>query len=288
MESFEVLRPKLFGIAYRMLGSVMEAEDVVQDAYLRFQEVDLSKVRSQEAFLRTIVTRLSLDRLKSAQAQRELYFGSWLPEPLLTTDSLFADPGDQVGTHESISMAFMLLLESLSPDERAVFLLHEVFDYGYDEIGGMLNKSVEACRQLLSRGRKSVIEHRPRFKSSPEAHQHILGQFMQAVQAGELSGLTTLLTEDVIGYGDGGGKGSAITNPVQGREAVARLLLGFGRAMNAHGSLETTQINGYEGICLRDEHQRVIAVLCFEVVPEGIQSLYFVSNPDKLQHLQSK
>src|SRR5258708_33027088 len=173
VESFEALRPKLFAIAYRMLGSVMEAEDVVQDAYLRFREVDPTQVRSQEAFLRTIVTRLSLDHLKAAQAQRESYIGSWLPEPLLTTeiDPTFADPADQVGTRESISMAFLLLLESLSPDERAVFLLHEVFDYDYKEIGVMLSKSVEACRQLLSRARKHITKHRPRFKSSLITHQ---------------------------------------------------------------------------------------------------------------------
>lgn len=293
VESFEALRPKLFAIAYRMLGSVMEAEDVVQDAYLRFREVDPTQVRSQEAFLRTIVTRLSLDHLKAAQAQRESYIGSWLPEPLLTTeiDPTFADPADQVGTRESISMAFLLLLESLSPDERAVLLLHEVFDYDYEEIGVMLRKSVEACRQLLSRARKHITKHRPRFKSSLKTHQHILNLFMQAAQAGEIEGLTALLTEDVTSYADGGGKVSAAPRPIQGRHVVGRFILGMMRAMRLvkpKDTWEITQINGNEGFCLRDELGQIEGVLCFEIVPEGIQSLYFVANPDKLRHLQRK
>ena len=293
MESFEALRRKLFGVAYRMLGSVMEAEDVVQEAYLRVREVDPAQIRSPEAFLRTTVMHLSLDHLKSAQAQRESYIGNWLPEPLITTegDLSFADPADEVSIHESISMAFMLLLESLSPNERAVFLLHEVFDYDHNEIAPMLNKSAEACRQLLSRARKHVMEHRPRFKSSPEIHRKIMAQFMHAAQDGELTGLTALLTEDVTIYADGGGKVSAAPRPVYGRDVVARFILGMMRAVHLvepRDTWDVTQINGYEGFCLRDEHGYVEGVLCFEIIPTGIRSLYFVANPDKLRHLQHK
>jgi RNA polymerase sigma-70 factor (ECF subfamily) len=293
VEAFEALRRPLFGIAYRMLGSVMEAEDVVQDAYLRFREVNPLLVRSPEAFLRTTVMHLSLDHLKSAQVQRESYIGNWLPEPLLTTESesSFADPADEAAIHESISMAFMLLLESLSPDERAVFLLHEVFDYDHNEIASMLNKSVEACRQLLSRARKHVMEHRPRFESSPEIHRKFVTQFMQAAQAGELAGLSALLTEDVTQFADGGGRVSAAPHPVRGREMVARLILGMMRGMRLlkpKDTWEVTQINGYDGFCLRDERGYVEGVLCFEIIPEGIRSLYFIANPEKLRHLQHK
>jgi len=291
VESFEALRRPLFGIAYRMLGSVMEAEDLVQEAYLRFREGNPTQVRSPEAFLRTTVIHLSLDHLKSAQVQRESYIGNWLPEPLPITESemSFADPADEVAQRESISMAFMLLLESLSPDERAVFLLHEVFDYKHDEIAAMLDKSVEGCRQLLSRARKHVIEHRPRFQSSPEIHRKIVTQFMEAAQAGELAGLTALLTEDVTQYADGGGKVSAAPHPLRGREMVARFVLGMMQAMRLQKPKDTweiIQINGYEGFCLRDERGYIEGVLCFESIPEAIRSVYFIANPEKLRHLQ--
>src|SRR4051812_27319341 len=193
LETFQAQRPRLFGIAYRMTGSAREAEDLLQEAWLRFQTVEQGAIRSPEALLTTIVTRLCLDHLKSAQAQREVYPGLWLPEPLLTEPGVNEDPLDTMIKLESISLAFLHLLESLSPEERAVFLLREVFDYEYQEIAGFINKSEAACRQLFSRAKKHITDHRPRFPTNPTEHQRVLNSFIEAVQSGDLNQLMTVM-----------------------------------------------------------------------------------------------
>lgn len=286
IETFENFRPKLFAIAYRMLGNATEAEDMVQEAYLRFQATPLERVQSPEAFLKTIVTRLCLDYLKSAQAQREEYPGEWLPEPIFTGDqSEFVDPAEQASEYESLSLAFLLLLESLSPDERAVFLLREVFDYNYAEIASMLDKSEVVCRQLLSRAKKHVVEHRPRFKSSPDEHRLILAQFMQAIQAGDLTGLTALLAEGVTASADGGGKVRAIIHPLQGPVIVGRFIFGLRRLIKPDDSVEIAPINGKEALLIRDHQGHITDVITFEIADGAIQKIYIIRNPDKLKHI---
>ena len=207
----------MFSIAYPMLGSVMAAEDIVQDAYLRYQAVQAETIVSPKAFLGTVVTRLCLNQLHSAQAQRESYIGLWLPEPVLTQDQELFSPTNYVDLHESILLAFLMLLEQLSPFERAVLLLRDVFDYDYAEIAEIIGHEESACRQLFSQAKRHVTEHRPRFKATPEEHRRILNQFMQAVGTGELYGLMQLLTDDVTLWADGGGKarGAAI-HPLHG------------------------------------------------------------------------
>jgi RNA polymerase sigma-70 factor (ECF subfamily) len=290
IETFESLRPRLFGIAYRMLGSASEAEDIVQEAFLRFQTAERQSIRSEEAFLRTIVTRLCLDQLKSAQAKRETYPGPWLPEPILTEESSgLGDPAEQASRYDSLSMAFLLLLESLSPEERAVFLLREVFDYEYSEIAAMLDKSEVSCRQLVSRAKKHVVEHRPRFEASPEEHRQIVARFASAAQDGDLEGLMALLAEGVTTYADGGGKRRAATRPIRGREVVARFILrGLQLSLKRGETFERAVINGREGFILRDVERQVTDVLTFEIADGLIQNLYFVLNPDKLTRVQVK
>src|SRR5205823_6318958 len=226
--TFQAYRPLLFSIAYRMLGSADEAEDVLQDAYLRYQVAPLDEVKSPKAYLSTIVTRLCLNEIKSARVAREQYVGTWLPEPILTEEvDERSDPEKRVTDYDSISIAFMSLLQTLSPAERAVFLLHEVFDYGYAEVAEMIGKSEGACRKLFSRAKRYLAENRPRFATTPAQHRRVLEQFMRASGSGDLAGLTAMLTEDVVFWADGGGKvrGAAL-HPVRGRDAVGRFVLG--------------------------------------------------------------
>jgi RNA polymerase sigma-70 factor (ECF subfamily) len=284
MESFEAYRPLMFAIAYRMLGSASEAEDIVQEAYLRFQAVEPERIQSTRAFLSAVVTRLCLDHLKSAQVKRETYIGTWLPEPLRTDSATLPEPAKQVEDIDSLSMAFLVLLESLTPAERAVFLLREVFDYDYAEIAAMLDKDEAACRQLLSRAKKHIHEHRPRYKSSPQEHAEIFGRFLMACQAGELEGLTRLLAEDVISWSDGGGRVAAATRPLYGREAVARFLLGLTRRAPAGLAYEFAEVNNQLSLVARI-NGRVDFVLLAETGDGLIQRLRFIRNPDKLAHV---
>ncbi|MBZ0300355.1 MAG: RNA polymerase sigma factor SigJ, partial [Anaerolineae bacterium] len=249
-ETFEDYRPLLFSIAYRMLGSAMEAEDMVQETYLRYQTTTPETIQSHKALLTTIITRLCLDHLKSAQVQRETYIGPWLPEPVLTgrDGALLTAPGAHLSAFESISMAFLVLLESLSPLERAVFLLREVFDYDYADIARIVNREEVACRQLYSRAKKHVAAHRPRFEPSPEAHQRILTQFMHVVDAGDVAGLVDLLAEDVTWYSDGGGKIAAATRPLHGRDHVLRFLAGLIRLRRAGTTVTIEEVNGRAAI----------------------------------------
>lgn len=282
-ETFEHHRPRLFSIAYRMLGSVMEAEDVVQESYLRFIATPMEVIESPEAFLTTVTTRLCLDQLKSARVQREQYVGPWLPEPLLTEET----PAEVVDKHEMISMAFLVLLESLAPVERAVFLLREVFDYDYGEIAQIVDKSEANCRQLYHRAKQYLTERRPRFTPSRERQQQLLTRFIQAVGAGDLDELTNLLADEITVWSDGGGKARAATRPVAGRERASKLLIGLNRFRTAQTRVEFAEVNGALAVLLL-EGQQLIGVMNVVSDGERIYEIRNILNPDKLQHLAKR
>jgi RNA polymerase sigma-70 factor, ECF subfamily len=285
-DPFEEYRSLLFAIAYRMLGSAMEAEDIVQEAYLRYRATPPESIRALKSFLTTIVHHLCLDHLKSAQARRENYIGPWLPEPVITGDGAsLLSPLRQITDRESISMAFLVLLESLSPLERAVFLLREVFDYEYAEIAQITGRDEAACRQLFSRAKKHISEHRPRFPASPEAHAKMVGRFMEACVAGDIDGLMSLLAEDVTVWSDGGGKVSgAVRHPVQGRDKVVRTVTAFMTLAPEGTTLEVIEANGFPALLVRVKGQ-IFGVITLEVEGDVIRALRNVANPDKLAHL---
>ena len=285
-DPFEEYRSLLFAMAYRMLGSAMEAEDIVQEAYLRYRATPPESIRTLKSFLTTVVHHLCLDYLKSAQAQRESYVGPWLPEPIITGDSAsLLSPLRQITERESISMAFLVLLQSLSPLERAVFLLREVFDYEYAEIAQITGRDEAACRQLFSRAKKHISEHRPRFPASPEAHAKMVHRFMDACLAGDLDGLMSLLAEDVTAWSDSGGKVSgAVLQPLQGRDTVARLIISFLSGAPEGTTVEVIEANGLPALLVRVKEQ-IFSVLTVEVEGSFIRALRNVANPDKLAHL---
>lgn len=283
MEDFTAHRPLLFSIAYRMTGSASEAEDIVQESYLRYRAAAPAEIRSAKAYLSTIVTRLSLDYLKSARAQREQYIGPWLPEPLLTAD---ADPElAAVERRETLATAFLVLLESLNPHERAVFLLREVFEYSYDEIGSMLGLSSANCRQIFHRAQAHVAERRPRFEPSPAEQRRLVDRFIQACQRGDMAALTDVLAGDVVAWSDGGGKATSALQPVYGREKVLRFLAGLLGKAPAGLSFASALVNGAPALLLF-----VGDVLLYSTtltLADGrIQALHTVLNPDKLAYLR--
>jgi RNA polymerase sigma-70 factor (ECF subfamily) len=281
-------RPLLFAIAYRMLGSAAEAEDIVQDTYLRFQPAPLRAIESPKAYLTTIVTRLCLNQLTSARVQRETYVGPWLPEPILNADyPELADPETRATADDSISIAFLTLLENLTPAERAVFLLHEVFDYEYPEIARILDKSEAACRKLFSRAKGYLTQHRPRFKVDPEEHHRLLVQFMQAVGNGDLEGLTMLLAEEVTFWADGGGKvrGAAL-EPVHGRMAVAQFVLSVSaRFAPTAARYLVADVNSRPTLLICSADGTPAIVVSLEVGEGRIQTIWAIANPDKLSRL---
>jgi RNA polymerase sigma-70 factor (ECF subfamily) len=285
LEQFEAYRPLMFSIAYRMLGSAMEAEDMVQEAYLRYQSVDPETIQSPKAYLSAVITRLCLNQLELARTKREVYVGEWLPEPISTDNETLLSVGNPSSLYDSISMGFMVLLESLTPLERAVFLLRQVFDYGYDEIASILGKEEAACRQLFSRAQKHVDGHRPRFKPSPEAHQHLLGQFLQTVSAGDMDGFMALLAEDVTMHTDGGGKArGAATRLLRGPEATAKFILNSLRLQPNPFTAEVESVNGEAAVVLHSNGSTVV-VIFIETTADKIQTIRIVGNPDKLQHV---
>jgi RNA polymerase sigma-70 factor (ECF subfamily) len=285
---FQHYRPLMLAIAYRMLGSAAEAEDIVQDTYLRFQAAPLAEVSSPKAYLTTIVTRLCLNQLTSARVQRETYLGPWLPEPILNADyAELADPETIATADDSISIAFLTLLEKLTPAERAVFLLHEVFDYEYAEIARILDKSETACRKLFSRAKGYLVQHRPRFKANPEEHQRLLEHFLQAVGAGDLDGLTTLLADEVIFWADGGGKvrGAAL-EPVHGRLAVARFVLNAAAHFAPVAArYRVAEINGKPTLLICHADGAPAIVISVDIGAGRIQTIWAMANPDKLSRL---
>jgi len=294
-EAYERLRPLMFSIAYRMLGTASEAEDVVQEAFLRYHRVQSGEggrhgVDSPKAYLSSVTTRLCIDYLRSARVRREAYSGEWLPEPLLTDDPLTVatspDPASLAEQSDSLSMAFLLLLERLSPVERAVFLLHDVFSYGYDEIAGIVGKSEDNCRQLAARARRHVGEHKPRFEASRSKREELAARFFRAVGDGDMGGLVTMLAADVVVYGDSGGVSPSWPRPIVGRDHVSRLLLGIAQQIRQVGiSIRPAEINGQPGARLLDPDGRLISVFVLDIADGQVQTVRSVINPDKLRHL---
>ena len=282
--SHDELRPLMFSIAYRMTGSVGDAEDIVQEALIRaYRAEDAGTlVESPQAFLATTTTRLAIDHLRSARVRRESYVGTWLPEPLVAEPG----PAERAEMADSLSMAFLVLLESLSPVERAVFLLREVFGYEYENIAGIVGKSEANCRQIFGRARRRIDEGRPRFEASRRQGAELTSRFLAAVGGGDMEPFIEMLAPDVVFYGDGGGKGPAITAPVYGRERVARLLRGLSRRFRpVVASVHPVQVNGQPGAISYDADGNLIGVLAFDVLGGQVHAIRSVVNPDKLQHL---
>jgi RNA polymerase sigma-70 factor (ECF subfamily) len=281
------LRPLLFSIAYRMIGSVSEAEDTVQEAFLRYHRAQPADVESPKAYLSAVTTRLAIDHLRSARARREEYIGPWLPEPLLTDEGA-TDPSAQAELADSLSLAFLVLLERLSPVERAAFLLREVFAYPYDEIAEVIGKSEDNARQLVSRARRHVDAERPRFDVSREAHEELTDRFLEATQSGDTDGLIALLAADVDTYTDGGGKVQAARRPIHGRERVARFMVTIARPeRGAAGiTLHRVDVNGQPGRMMVDAEGRPVGILTLDVADGLVQTVRIVINPDKLTHLR--
>jgi RNA polymerase sigma-70 factor (ECF subfamily) len=283
---YEELRPLLFSIAYRMIGSVSEAEDIVQEAFLRIHraETEGTTIDSPKAYLSAVTTRLGIDHLKSARVRREQYVGEWLPEPLLT-DEGSPDAAAHAETADSLSTAFLVLLESLTPVERAVFLLREVFEYGYDEIARIVERSEENCRQLYVRARRHVDEGRPRFEADRKHRDELVERFFAAAERGDLAALEEMLADDVVVYGDGGGKAPS-WRPVYGPERVAKLIAATLRqAMELGASLRAIHVNGQPGVMFLDAEGRVGSVMSVDVADGLVQAIRGVTNPDKLAHL---
>ncbi len=283
-------RARLFSIAYRMLGSASDAEDVLQDAWLRYSGAESSSIRSPQAFATTIVTRLCLDRLKSARATREEYIGPWLPEPVLTSE--LQSPAAKLERAESVTLAFLVLLEKLSPEERAVFLLKEIFEYDHSEVAGMLGTTVENSRQLLHRAKGRLAEDRPRLTGTAQSRRTVAERFARAFSAGDGAALTALLTTDVEVWSDGGGKASAARRPLIGRDQVLNFLIGLHRAAHATGvardvSLEIEDINSEAALVLR-VGSRLESVFVCSVDGDAISGIRVVRNPDKLARIDRR
>ena len=281
------LRPAAFSVAYRMLGSVSEAEDVVQETLIRVHATleGGERIDSPRAYAATVATRLVIDTLRSARVRRESYVGEWLPEPIVT--SIDDDPALHAELSDSLSLAFLVLLENLSPEQRAVFLLREVFDYGYGEIAEIVGKSEANTRQLAARARRHVEERRPRFDASREQRDALADRFFAAAQEGELEALEELLAEDVELYGDGGGKVPALARVLRGRNRVARTLANWGRQRRKLQGVTTrrVEVNGQPGALVLDAEGRVFGVFALDIRDGQVQSLRSVVNPDKLRHL---
>jgi RNA polymerase sigma-70 factor (TIGR02957 family) len=283
----EELRPRAFAVAYRMLGSVSEAEDIVQEALLRLHLAleQGERIESPRAYVSTVVTRLCIDQMRSARVRRESYVGEWLPEPLV--DDGRSDPADNAELADSLSLAFLVLLESLTPEQRAAFVLREVFDYPYEQIAGIIRTGEDNARQLVSRARKHVDQGRPRFEASQEQREQLARSFLAAFSTGDLHALEELLAHDVVLHGDGGGKVRAIARPVHGRAKVARMLLAGWRAAEPFGgwALSQVQVNGQPGAMVRDPAGKLIGVVVLDIADGQIQALRSIVNPDKLRHL---
>ena len=293
-------RPLMFSIAYRMTGSVSDAEDIVQEAFLRAGKDGKkqdggtdAEIESPKAYLATITTRLAIDHLRSARVRRESYVGTWLPEPLLasapgTPRTLGGepDPAELAETSDSLSMAFLVLLESLAPAERAVFLLREVFAYDYGEIAGITGKTEAACRQTFARARRRIDEGRPRFETSRAEGEELTALFLAAADGGDMASLLERLAPDVVFYGDSGGKGESFISPVLGRERVGQVIrFSFERTVQLGASLRAAWVNGQPGVLVRDADGDLIAVIVLDVLDGQVLAIRTVANPEKLRHL---
>lgn len=281
--TFDSYRPYLFAIAYRMLGSVMDAEDMVQETYLRWQQIEVDDVQSPKSFLAAIITRLCIDYLRSARVKRESYVGTWLPEPYLMDSEQTGET--MAALSDSLSMAFLVLLESLAPTERAAFLLHDVFDYDYAEIAEIVDKSPANCRQMVSRARQRLHHGRPRFQATPAEQQQISAQFLQASLDGDMTGLLSLLAEDVVEYSDGGGKVPSAIHPLHGADKVSRFFVGLTKKAPPGTETHFGVANTHPALFVYLENQ-VVTVILFDIVDGRIQHIYAVTNPDKLRHIR--
>jgi RNA polymerase sigma-70 factor (ECF subfamily) len=281
----EQLRPVAFAIAYQMLGTVSEAEDVVQEALLRVHQALEAgeQIVAPPAFVATVTTRLAINELRSARARRMQYVGEWLPEPIVTDSS--DDPVQHAEMADSLSLAMLVLLESLSPEQRAVLVLHDVFDYGYPEISEIIGKSEQNVRQLATRARRHVEQGRPRFQATREQRDDLARRFFTAVEHGDLAGLEALLASDVTLTGDGGGKARALPQPLHGRARVARTLDSWNREGMAGLSLRRVEVNGSPGALLLDANQRVVGALALDIAGSEVRDISYIVNPDKLTHL---
>jgi RNA polymerase sigma-70 factor, ECF subfamily len=303
-EAFSDLRPLLFAIAYRMLGSVSEAEDIVQEAFLRYHRVVSQasdgghRPESPKAYLSAVTTRLCIDHARSARVRRETYVGAWLPEPLLTGEDAgraavpgsarltTSDPADLAERSDTLSMAFLLLLERLSPAERAVFLLHDVFGYGYDEIASIVNRGQDACRQLCYRARKHVAAGQRRFEASASRSAELASRFFAAMAAGDLDGLVSMLAADAVVTGDSGGVPPAWPRPITGASRAGRLLATLGRHLiRLGGSIARTEVNGQPGALIRAHNGSLISVMALDIADGEVIAVRSVINRDKLRHL---
>jgi RNA polymerase sigma-70 factor (ECF subfamily) len=285
-DTYQELRPLLFSIAYRMVGSASEAEDLVQEAYLRFHRAVAggAEVDSPKAYLSTVTTRLAIDHLRSARARREQYVGDWLPEPLVTGED--ADPAVHAETADSLSLAFLVLLERLSPVQRAVFLLHEVFGYPYAEIAELVGRSEDTCRQTAARARRHLEAGRPRFEASRRQREELARRFFAAIDQGDTEGLVGMLATDAVLHGDGGGKAPALAGPLHGAERIARFLVGLARRGRVAGiGYAPAEINGHPGLLTLDPAGRLVGVLAVDIADGRVQTVRSIINPDKLRHL---
>jgi RNA polymerase sigma-70 factor (ECF subfamily) len=282
-EEFEQLRPLLFSIAYRILGSVSEAEDAVQETWLRY-EATSTEPASAKAFLSAVVTRISIDVLRSARVRREEYVGPWIPEPLLADP--YEDPARSAELADSVSMAALLLLERLSPLERAVFVLREVFGFGFDEIASAVGRSEAACRQLAVRARRHMAAGRPRFEADRREREQLAERFFDAFREGDLDGLRDLLAADVHMIGDSGGKGPQLAAQLVGAQNVARVLVALVPPfLRLGGAMQSHEVNGQPGAIFRDRHGNVVNTWALDIVDGQIQTIRSVINPDKLAHV---
>jgi RNA polymerase sigma-70 factor, ECF subfamily len=284
---YEELRPLLFSIAYRMVGSVGEAEDIVQEAFLRLHRAEAGgeEIASPRGFLTTVATRLAIDHLRSARAQRERYVGTWLPEPLLT--DAMPDVAEAAELSDSLSMAFLVLLESLSPVERAVFLLHDVFRFPFGEIAEIVEKSEANARQIAARARRSIEARRPRFEPSRERRDALARAFLAAVQQGDVDRLVSMLADDVVAAADGGGKAPVAAQPLRGAERVARFLLSLWQVADRRGvRVVLREVNGDPAAVAIESDGRCTSVMVLDITGERIRTILSVVNPDKLAHLE--
>ncbi len=280
---FEGHRPLLFGIAYRMLGSVADAEDLVQESYLRWQKAAGETIRSPRAWLTTVITRLCINHLQLARVKRETYVGQWLPEPLV--DEKAGDPAESSMLTDSLSLAFLVLLETLSPVERAVFILREGFEHEFADIAEMVSKSEANCRQILTRARKRINERRPRYDVSRTEAEKLVTRYLMAMKNGDFETMFSSLAENVVLIADGGDKPGALLRPLQGAKPVARAMLNAVRKQGMDGEFRRAAINGLPGI-VRFRDGQAHAVLAFGVAKGRIEAVFVISNPDKLRHLR--
>ena len=289
VQEFESLQPRLFALAYRMLGRVSDAEDIVQETYLRYEHAleRGTEVESTPAFLSAIVTRLSINELQSARARREVYVGEGLPEPLFTDEAdLRIDPAGYAEEADTLSLAFLVLLEQLTPVERAVFLLHDVFGYEYGEISETVDKTEENCRQLASRARRHIEAEKPRFEASRRERERLADRFFAAVGDGNVDGLVEMLAADVVVYGNSDGQAPSWPRPIVGRDRVTRLVAGIGRHNLEFGMrVERHEVNGQPGATIVDRHGRIVNVMALDIVDGVIQTIRSVINRNKLRHL---